>query len=240
MSLLELDHVSKRLPRGTREQVALREVSLAMDVCELVAVWGRRRSGRSTLMRVAAALERPDAGVVRLEGHDLNARGAAPLGLRVGYCRRTFRPTEGRFVVDQLMRAPLTRGVSPADARAAAQASLERVGAERLGSLEPDELEGAESARVAIARALAASPKLLVIDEPTIGVELLSRDEILLLIRSLADEGMAVLMSTGEGPDLAYADRALALTNGELRGTLAPQLADVVALRPSAARSESA
>jgi ABC-type sugar transport system ATPase subunit len=70
-----------------------------------------------------------------------------------------------------------------------------------------------------------------VIDEPTSSVELLERDPILSLLRSLADEGIAVLMSTGDATALSGSDRALSLSEGELRGETSPELAPVVALR---------
>jgi ABC-type sugar transport system ATPase subunit len=84
---------------------------------------------------------------------------------------------------------------------------------------------------VALALGLASQPRLIVFDEPVIGVDLLGRDEILVLLRSLVDDGIAVLMSVGETPALAGADRALAIADGELRGAVAPKLAPVLPLR---------
>jgi ABC-type lipoprotein export system ATPase subunit len=232
MNLLELDRVSKRYIRGLREHVALHDVSLELNAGELVAVWGMRRSGRSTLLRVAAGVEAPDTGVVRFAGRELADRGADVLGSGIGYCRKTFRPTEGQSVLDQLMVGQIARGVSPSAAQSRAQVALERTGAAGCLELRPNELDGAEAVRVAVARALALQPRLLVIDEPTVGVDLLARDELLLLLRALADEGIAVLTSTGEASGLAGVDRALSLGEGELRGHLAPdELAPVVPLR---------
>lgn len=81
--------------------------------------------------------------------------------------------------------------------------------------------------RVSIARALTREPRLLVVDEPTIGVDPLKQDGILKLLRSLADEGLAVLSSTGEGTGFLGADRVLALDKGKLHGELTPDLAPV-------------
>jgi ABC-type sugar transport system ATPase subunit len=83
---------------------------------------------------------------------------------------------------------------------------------------------------VAIAGALVLNPALLVIEEPTRGVDLLERDAILALLRALADEGLAVLMSAGEATALSGADRAVSLADGVLRGSLAPELAQVLPL----------
>jgi ABC-type Mn2+/Zn2+ transport system ATPase subunit len=96
------------------------------------------------------------------------------------------------------------------------------------------ELDGAEGVRVALAQALVLEPALLVIDEPTVGVDLLERDPILALLRALADEGIAVLASTGEAAGCSGADRALSLSAGELHGSTEPELAPVVPLRRQA------
>lgn len=234
MSLLELEHVSKRYGRRPGEPVALRDVSLQIEPGELVAVLGRRRSGRSTLLRVAAGVEVPDEGVVRFAGHNLAGGGGDEGNGGVGYCQRSFRPGEGRLVLDQIVVRLLARGASPSSAAWQAHAALVRAGAERCAELEPADLDGAEAVRVAIARTLAGNPRLLVIDEPTKGVDLLERDSILLLLRSLANEGVAVLMSTGETPCLSGVDRGLTIGDGELHGRQSSELAAVLPLRRAA------
>ena len=232
MSLLELEHVSKCYGR-LNERVALRDVSLQIEAGEMVAVWGVRRSGRSTLLRMAAGVEAPDTGVVRFDGHDLSDRRGERLGDGIGYCRRTFRPSEGQLVLDHLIVGLLARGAPLSLAASRAREALERVEIGRCAALRPSELDCAEAVRAAIARALALEPRLLLIDEPTIGVDLLARDGILRLLQSLALEGMAILASTGESPGLSGA-RALTLSEGELHGRQARELATVVPLRRSA------
>lgn len=233
MTLLALEHVGRRYRRGAQERQVLRDVSLELDRGELVTVWGSKRSGRSTLLRLAAGIEAPDTGVVRFQERDL-AGDASPLGSGIGYCGRALGEAEARGVLDELMVAQLARGIPQRSARARVFDALERVGAERCGVEALRELDNAERARVMIARALVLEPSLLVLDEPTAGVDLLERDGILSLLRSLTDEGIAVLMSTSEATELAGADRALSLTGGTLRGSVAPELAAVVPLRRSA------
>ncbi len=229
MTLLELEHVGRRRRHAGHERMVLRDISLTLDAGELMAVWGMRRSGRSTLLRLAAGIEPPDTGVVRFAGRDL--AGGDALGGGIGYCRRTPHDAEARDVLDELMVAQLARGVAAPSARARAFTALERAGAEHCSAHPLRELDGAETVRVMVARALVLGPSLLVLDEPTAGVELLERDRILALLRSLADEGIAVLMSTGEATCLSGADRALSLTSGELRGHFEPELAPVLPLR---------
>jgi ABC-type lipoprotein export system ATPase subunit len=231
MSLLTLEGVSKRYRDGPRERVVLSDVSLRLDAGELAAVWGLRRSGRSTLLRIAAGIEAPDTGVVRFLGCDLAERGHEMLGGGIGYCQQTFRGGEARSALEQVTLALLARGVMPAQARSRAAAALERAGAASCAELAPAELDGAEAVRVALARTLALQPRLVVVDEPVKGVDLLARDEILALLRSIADDGVAVLASTGDSAGLSGADRALALGEGELHESPARELAPVLPLR---------
>lgn len=229
MILLELEHVSKRSRRGVRD--ALDDVSLAIDVGELVTVWGERRSGRSALLRVAAGVEPPDVGIVRFAGRDLADRGDERLAEGIGYYRTAFRASAGQHVVELLAATQLARGVPRSAARSRAWRALERVAAKECATRIPEECSGEEIVRVAIARAIVGEPRLLVIDEPTIGVDLAARDGILRLLRSIADDGVAVLASTGEGTGFLGSDRVLALHKGRLRGEIAPaELAPVTEL----------
>jgi ABC-type multidrug transport system ATPase subunit len=232
MALLELERVGKRFGRGSGERIALHDVSFEIDVGEMVGVWGRRRSGRSTLLRMAAGIERPDEGVVRIDGQPLGGARSDPLRADLRFCRRTFRSADGDTVLEQLTTGQLTRGVAMDIARASARRALHSLGVGDSAPLRPGELDGAEAVRVAIARALVGRPRLLVVDEPTLGVDLAVRDEILALLRGLSGEGIAVLYSATDTSALAGADRALSLAKGSLGGELAmPELAPVVPLR---------
>ena len=231
MSLLSIDHVTKRYRRGRLERVAVRDVSLALEPAELIAVWGARRSGRSTLLRLATGVEVPDEGIVRFEGRDLARCRDSVLGRRIGYCQlRSFSMDSG-FVLAHVADGLLAQHESPKMARRRAEEVLYRVGAEHCSRLECYELDGAEIARVAIATALVMAPVLLVIDEPTNGVDVLERDPLLALLRSVANEGTAVLMTAGDAQGLSGVDRAFWLDDGELKGDLEPAQSVVVPLR---------
>jgi ABC-type lipoprotein export system ATPase subunit len=231
VSLLSIENVSKRYRRGPREYVALRGVSLAIQRGELIVVLGTRKSGRSTLLRLAAGLERPDEGAVRFEGTALSAARDV-VGRRISYCHSSFSPMQGERVLDHVAAALLAQGVSLGQARRAAERVLARTAAADCAGMRPDELNAAERVRVAMARALAPGPTLLVIDDPTTGVGLLQGDGILRLLRSIADERVAVLMSTDDATCVSGADRAFSLDDGELRCEVQAPQADVVPLRP--------
>jgi ABC-type multidrug transport system ATPase subunit len=225
-ALLELDRVSKRYRHGSLRQDALREVSLELHREELVVIWGLRRSGRSTLLRIAAGIQAPDAGAVRFGGRELSGRGTVHEG--IAYCVRGFHGSGGQPVVEELIFSQLALGASPAHAKERAWSALERVGASRCAQLRPYELDSSEAIKASIARALVREPSLLLIDEPTSGVDLLQRTAIFALLRSLTADGMAVLTSVGESTGLYGADRVLALSGGDLRGHVAPEMAQVV------------
>jgi ABC-type multidrug transport system ATPase subunit len=238
MALLVLQNVTKRYPSARRPRVALNDVSLDVASGELVAVWGVRRSGRTTLLRVAAGMDRPDEGVVLFADRDFNKNCDETLGREIGYCNTIFMDSHGGCVLDQVAVGPLATGLPRNRARARAEGALARVGAAALADECPRWLDPADAIRVGIARALVNEPRLLLLDEPTNGVDLLQRDAIMQLIRSIANEGIAVLMTVGEA--VVLADRVLSIDQGELRGDATPEPAPVVPLRkPQKERSAS-
>jgi ABC-type lipoprotein export system ATPase subunit len=233
VSLLSVEHVTKRRRQGRIERVVLRDVSMRVLPGELAVVWGLRRSGRSTLLRVAAGMERPDEGVVCFDGRDLVRSRDRVLGSDIGYAQLHFSPVEGASVLDQVGDGLLAGRISLASARRRAHEMLTFVEAESCAEFEPRDLDAGETVRVAVARALVASPKLLVIDDPTSAVDLRDRDPILAMLRSVANSGVAVLMSTGDGAALAGVDHALTIEGGELRSSVSAPAAPVIPLRRS-------
>jgi ABC-type sulfate/molybdate transport systems ATPase subunit len=236
MSLLVLDGVSQRVARngrGRAERVCLRDVSLEIAAAELVAVWGRRRSGRSTLLRVAAGLEPPDAGAVRFDGVVLERRAMLGQPGGIGYCTTLYAGAIGASVVEHVAAPLLAGDISVLHAEALALETLRRVDAHTCAALMPHELDAVELIRVSIARALVTGPRLLLLDEPTRGVPpARERDALLAFVRSLVErEGIAVLMTVNEASELAGADRALTIDAGELRGEVVGASAPVVPLR---------
>jgi len=227
MTLLALERVCKRHQDGRSERVVLDEVSMSLHAGELVAIWGMRESGRSTLLRIAAGIEAPDSGVVRFAGRELVPGNASALGDGIGYCSPAPADREAGAVLEELMLAPRIRGVSRSDARSRARAALERVGAAACAGHTHGDLDGAQAVRVALAQALVLGPALLVIDEPVTAVDLLERDDVLALLRSLADDGIAVLMSVGESTEFTDADRKLSIRGGTLGGSVDPELPSV-------------
>ncbi|ADB50385.1 ATP-binding cassette domain-containing protein [Conexibacter woesei] len=233
MSLLSLDGVSKRYADPRRTAVALDGITLTVEPGEVVAAWGGRGSGRTTLLRVAAGLEQPDSGTVRFCGVDL--AGGAELATAAGlvYVQSRLLGPQRQQLLDRLTVALVARGGSKRAARDQVRAALERAGVGRCLDVRVGELDATESVRVGIAQALLCDPKLIVVDEPTATVPLIERDGILALLRSIADSGIAVLMSAGEAIGLSGVDRALTISGGRLHANIAAERAVVVPLRPA-------
>lgn len=230
MALLALERVSKRYRQGRRDVVALDEVSLEIAPGELVAIWGVPRSGRTTLLRVAAGLEQPDAGGVRFQG--LSVEGAQLEGVARGisFVEVDLRAAGGESIRDYVAIPLLARGTRPDTARTRASLALERVGAGDCAELQPRDLTATQRVRVALAQALVTRPRLLLVDDPTRHVDLLEREAVLLLVRSIADGETAVLMTTGEAMGVSGVDRALTMSGGILRAEATATAGRVVAM----------
>jgi len=231
MSLLTLERVSKRYRRGRRDVTALDDVSLAVAPGELVAIWGLPRSGRTTLLRVAAGLETPDSGEVRFDRGRVGDSRDDNLVSGIGFVQMDLAGAGGESILDHVAMPLLARGAAPELARVRAALQLERVGAAPVAHLQLRQLEPTERVRVAIAQALVTSPRLLLVDDPTLHVDLLEREAVLLLVRSVADGNVAVLMTTGEAMGVSGVDRALTIGGGILRAESSAKRGDVIPLR---------
>lgn len=219
MTLLTLERVRKSYWRGRHEIVVLDDVSLEVEAGELVAVFGQRAAGKTTLLRIAAGIERPDAGSVRFEGQPLGTgrgRRLAGLHARIGWVGRQGPFASGMRMLDHVA-LPLLRSVLADEAERRATRALKRVGAGELGSARWHELSDAERTLVTIAHAAVREPALLLADDPTSGLGIEERETILALLRALAEEQrMAVLATVPEIPDALRSHRVMSLGDGEL------------------------
>lgn len=221
MSVLRLESVHKSYRRGSDTITALDDVSLVVQAGEHVSVWGGRRSGRTTLLRVACGLEPPDRGIVHCDGVGKQSFvQASPFAARDA-------------IVDYVSLPLLACGVGAMEANERARTQLARVGAGSCAGLRAGELDAADLVRVGLAQVLVTEPRLVVVDEPTRDVDLLEREPLMMLLRHIADDGTAVLMTTGEAIGVAGVDRVLTIADGRLRTDVARQTATVLPFRRS-------
>ena len=225
--LLSLDHVTKRYVRGRHEIVALDDVSLEITPGEFVAVFGSHASGKTTLLRVAAGIERADEGRVLFASNDLTewASSARRRGLhpRIGWLRRSGPFLPSMEMLDYVALPLLSTVSEPAEALRRATRALAQAQAEDLTRATWDELSDAERTYVMLAQAVVCEPALLLADDPTRGLGAGDRERMLARLRALADAGMAVLMTVPDVPDMLRAHRVMTLSDGELLVATAQQ-----------------
>jgi ABC-type lipoprotein export system ATPase subunit len=186
---------------------------------ELVAVTGRSGSGKSTLLNVIGALDRVDAGRIELCGLRLDRaseRELAPLRRdRIGFVFQSFHLLPELTGFENVLLPTRLNGRRPSRERALGL--VERLGLGAAAERLPAVLSGGEQQRLAIARALVNEPALVLADEPTGNLDADSGRDVLELLRTIADEGKAVLLVTHEAEATRRADRVLRLAGGRLR-----------------------
>ena len=221
-ALLVAEDLDKEYRSGPELVRVLRDASLALRQGEMVALVGASGVGKSTLLHLLGALDRPTAGRVMWEGEDLFGRPESGLVRyrrhEVGFVFQFYNllgemsALENAMIPALLVRRPVE------EARELATAALAEVGlGDRLGH-RPGELSGGEQQRVAIARALVNAPKLILADEPTGNLDPKTSEVIYdLFLRLQAERGIAFLVAT-HNPDLARrAERGYRLVEGRAR-----------------------
>jgi lipoprotein-releasing system ATP-binding protein len=224
--VLSLRNVWLAFPRGRRHVVqVLADVSLDVEAGELVAVLAQRAQGKTTLLRVAAGMDRPARGQVLLNGEDLcrlsDRRRSALLRGRIGFAE-PFGPDIDLPVLSHVA-LPLLSALSKNDAYAQAQSALERVGAAEFAHQSWLTLADSERALAALAQALVRRPELLLVDDLTATLGIDETERIGRLLHSIAHENrLAVLMSVSDADATTWFDRVASLSGGELLVAPAP------------------
>jgi putative ABC transport system ATP-binding protein len=222
--VIDVQHVRKSFESGRIQ--ALVDVSLHVEDGELVALTGPSGGGKSTLLNLIGALDRPDAGEIVVAGLDV-ARLDDPARYRAQTVAFVFQFHNLIATLNAVenVQIPMLGTRPRAERERRARELLVEVGlGERLRSY-PTTLSGGERQRVAIARALANEPRLLLADEPTGALDSETGAQILELLRRVRDErGTTILMVTNDDAVAAQADRVLHIRGGVLRSpALQPQ-----------------
>ncbi|MFE5917701.1 ABC transporter ATP-binding protein [Streptomyces sp. NPDC056468] len=231
---LRLVKVSKTYGAQDSAVTALDGVTLGLGRGTFTAVMGPSGSGKTTLLHCAAGLDRPDSGIVCVDGTELTGGGEAELTKfrrgRIGFVFQQYNLLE-TLTVAQNTVLPLKLAGQRVD-RKRAKEVLTSVGlGDRLGH-RPDQLSGGQRQRVAIARALVTEPRVIFADEPTGALDTRSaRDVLRLLQETVRVHGRTVVMVTHDPVAASYADSVLFLADGRLAGRLDAPTANAVAER---------
>jgi putative ABC transport system ATP-binding protein len=219
--MYKLSGVTKNYQKGNRQVAALRGVDLVIEDGEWLAVQGRTGHGKTTLLQMLGALDRPSSGIVEFDGQDLAAMREAQLtkvrAEKIGFIFQTFNliPTLSAQENVEAALVPLHTGAT--QRRQRVQAALDAVGlADRARHL-PSELSGGQQQRVAIARALVKEPKVVLADEPTGNLDEDTRDEIIGLLENLwRERGLTLVLVTHDSPVARRAQRVGIMSKGRL------------------------
>lgn len=218
---LEFRDVVKHYRTESEVIRAVDGVSLTVEPGEVVAIYGPSGSGKTTMLMLAAAMLRPDAGSVFAGGRnvsELPERAASDYRLQeVGFVFQSAHLIGSASVLDNAATKLLLEGLAPADARHRVIPWLERLGlGDRLKS-SPSTLSSGQRQRIAIARALSNEPRLLLADEPTGNLDAERGESVLALLRELAHErALPVLLVTHDPSASDWVDRTFVLRDGQL------------------------
>lgn len=213
--MIELKNVRKSF--GKNE--VLKGINLRIEKGEVVVIIGPSGSGKSTVLRTMNYLEAPTSGHVIVDGMDLSDKNKLnEIRTEVGMVFQNFNLFPHMTVLDNLTLAQIkVRKTDKKEAEQVAMKLLERVGLSDKAHMYPDSLSGGQKQRVAIARALAMKPKVMLFDEPTSALDPEMVREVLDVMKSLADEGMTMVIVTHEmGFAKEVADRVLFVDGGQI------------------------
>ncbi|MGV9842331.1 ABC transporter ATP-binding protein [Streptomyces fungicidicus] len=231
---LRLVKVTKSYGAADSSVTALDGVTLGLARGTFTAVMGPSGSGKSTLLQCAAGLDRPDSGIVRVDGTELTGGSEAELTRfrrgRIGFVFQQYNLLE-TLTVAQNTVLPLKLAGRRVDRRRAREILVSVGLGDRLGH-RPDQLSGGQRQRVAIARALVTEPRVIFADEPTGALDTRSAREVLALLRqAVLVHGRTVVMVTHDPVAASHADSVLFLADGRLAGRLDAPTAEAVAER---------
>ena len=220
--MLELRELVKHYPVSSGDPVrAVDGVSLSVSTGEFVALYGPSGSGKTTLLMLVAALLRPDAGAVLLDGREISAlsdREAARYRMHeLGFVRQSLNLMPGVSALDNAALKLMGTDIGSREARRRVLPLLGRLGLEPRRRHRAEQLSMGERQRVMIARALSTDPKLLLADEPTGSLDAERGQQVLALIANTCRErDVAVLLVTHDPQAAAFADRVYVLRDGRL------------------------
>ena len=208
-NVVELDGLEKTFRTKKGAVVAVRGVDISIRAGEIVALLGPNGAGKSTTIDMLLGLRRPDAGVVRLLGgrpSEATSAGTVGVMLQTGSLPRDLSVHELLAMVASLYPAAL-----------AVDELLRLVGIEAIADRRTQKLSGGETQRVRFALALVSNPELLVLDEPTVAMDVESRHAFWATMRQLAARGATVLFATHQLEEAdSHADRAVLMAEGRV------------------------
>ncbi|MCM1235174.1 MAG: ABC transporter ATP-binding protein [Ruminococcus flavefaciens] len=222
MSLLEVQHLQKIYTTrfGGNQVTALADVNFSVEPGEYVAIMGESGSGKTTLLNILAALDRPTAGEVYLNGKalsDIRERDLAAFRRsHLGFVFQDFNLLDTFSLQDNIFLPLVLAGKDYRDMRKKLQPIAEQLGITELLAKYPYEVSGGQKQRAAVARALITDPQLVLADEPTGALDSRASDNLLELFGEINRSGQTIVMVTHSVKAASHAGRVLFLRDGQV------------------------
>lgn len=218
--LIEVRDLCKIYNPGENEVRALDHVSLSVEKGEFVAIIGQSGSGKSTLMNMLGCLDVPTSGTYFLDGRDVSTLSddeqSDIRNLEIGFIFQGFNLISNLTAMENVELPLIYRGVGKRERRRLAEEALSMVGLSHRMNHRPNEMSGGQQQRVAIARAVAASPPVILADEPTGNLDSASSKEILQILKELHGGGRTVILITHDDGIAAQAKRVIRILDGKI------------------------
>lgn len=222
MSMLEVSGLKKiyQTRFGGNKVEALRNVNFTVEEGEFVAIMGESGSGKTTLLNILAALDKPTAGRVILDGADVSAiRESQVASFRrdnLGFVFQDFNLLDTFSIEDNIYLPLVLQGKKYEEMKEKLTPIARRLGLRELLRKYPYEVSGGQKQRAAVARAIITDPKIILADEPTGALDSKSSDELLELFKEINAGGQTILMVTHSVKAASSASRVLFIKDGEV------------------------
>jgi len=226
--VLSAESLGKVYPLPKGELRVFQGINFRLQRGDLAAIMGVSGVGKTTLLNLLGALDRPSEGTIRLDGEDLAVRSDLEIaGLRnskIGFVFQFYHLLPEFTALENISIPLLIRGMSRKEALPRAQKLLDEVGLGEKENYRPGQMSGGEQQRVAIARALVNEPKVLLADEPTGNLDWKTGEMVLRLILELHQKkGLSSVIVTHNEKIAAYCHRLYVMEAGELKLSPAPR-----------------
>ena len=229
MALLELRGLRREFPAGDQTLAVLKDIDLAIEAGEMVAIVGASGSGKSTLMNILGCLDRPTRGAYRVAGRDTGELDADELArLRrehFGFIFQRYHLLPDLTALGNVEIPAVYAGKPRADRQARAQALLARLGLQDRSAHRPGQLSGGQQQRVSIARALMNGGQVILADEPTGALDTQTGREVLDILEELNAAGHTVIVVTHDMEVARHARRIIEIRDGEIVADRGPAAA---------------
>ncbi len=219
--LVEISNLSKGYTRGGQAVPVLENITLNIARGEFIALMGPSGSGKSTLLNLIAGIDKPDSGVLNVDGQDITVLSEGELAdwraSNIGFIFQFYNLMPVLTAFENVELPLLLTNLSRRERRIRVEMTLALVGLTDRMEHYPNELSGGQQQRVAIARAIVTDPTILVCDEPTGDLDKQSANDVLGLLKQLNGEmGKTIIMVTHDGHAAEAAKRMVHLEKGEL------------------------